>query len=68
MLRKRDGALSGLEALILPRRDDGDDNDGGGGGGVGGCGGGGGDEVACNLLRPGEGGGQFVRQRRIGAP
>ena len=51
MLRKRDGALSGLEALILPRRDDGDDNDGGGGVG----GGGGGYEVACNLLRPGEG-------------
>ena len=43
-----DGGLSGVEALTLPRGDEGDDNDGGGGGG------GGEYEFACNLLRPGE--------------
>ena len=45
-LRERDGGLSGVEALTLPRGGDGDGGAGGGGGGY---------EVACNLLRPGEG-------------
>ena len=47
-LCERDGGLSGVEALTLPRGDGGDDNDWCGGGGDG-------YEVTCNLLRPGEG-------------
>ena len=37
-LRERVGGLLGVEALTLPRWDDGDDNDGGSGSGGGGGG------------------------------
>ena len=49
VVRARRWTLS-VEALNLPRGDNGYDNNGGGSGG-----GGGGYEVACNLIRPGEG-------------
>ena len=53
-LCERVGGISGVEALTLPRGNDGYNNDGGDGGGrVGDVGGG--YEVTCNLLRPGEG-------------